>query len=136
MHGRTVTVLQHNGKVFAVDTSCFHQGGPLGTEGDIEDINGVACIRCPWHGFRVSIMLLQPFKPLLQLVSHKTNKCTSFQVNLATGGHVQTDLTGQVCEQHGKQRTHSVYDGGDGYYWQVSPSLQNSPQQSHPYTVI
>ena len=54
VHGRTVTVLQHSGKVYAVDTSCFHQGGPLGTQGDIEDINGVACIRCPWHGYRVS----------------------------------------------------------------------------------
>ncbi|DBA91725.1 hypothetical protein WJX77_001180 [Trebouxia sp. C0004] len=90
VHGRTVTVLQHNGKVYAVDTSCFHQGGPLGTQGDIEDISGVACIRCPWHGYRF---------------------------NLATGGHVQTDLSGNVCEQHGKQRVHSVYDGGDGHYW-------------------
>jgi hypothetical protein len=54
VHGRTVTVLQHSGKVYAVDTSCFHQGGPLGTQGDIEDIDGVACIRCPWHGYRVS----------------------------------------------------------------------------------
>lgn len=53
VHGRTVTVLQHNGKVYAIDTACFHQGGPLGTEGDIEDINGVACLRCPWHGYRV-----------------------------------------------------------------------------------
>lgn len=90
MHGRTVTVLQHNSKVYAIDTACFHQGGPLGTEGDIEDIDGVACLRCPWHGYRV---------------------------NLVTGGRVQTDLSGHVCEQHGKQRTHNVYDGGDGHYW-------------------
>ena len=41
------------------------------------------------------------------------------QVNLDTGGQVQTDLLGQVCEQHGKQRTHNVYDGKDGHYWQV-----------------
>lgn len=56
MHGRTVTVLKHNGKVYAIDTACFHQGGPLGTEGDIEDINGVACLHCPWHGFKVEDM--------------------------------------------------------------------------------
>ena len=61
VHGRTVTILQHSSKVYAVDTSCFHQGGPLGTEGDIEDINGVACLRCPWHGYRVSS------RPLLDL---------------------------------------------------------------------
>lgn len=41
------------------------------------------------------------------------------QVNLNTGGQVQTNLSGQVCEQHGKQRTHNVYDGKDGHYWQV-----------------
>lgn len=40
-------------------------------------------------------------------------------MNLDTGGHVQTNLSGQVCEQHGKQRTHNVYDGQDGHYWQV-----------------
>ncbi|KAL3150714.1 hypothetical protein ABBQ32_000501 [Trebouxia sp. C0010 RCD-2024] len=90
VHGRTVTVLRHNGKVYAIDTACFHQGGPLGTEGDIEDINGVACLRCPWHGYKV---------------------------NLDSGGQVQTSLSGQVCEQHGKQRTHNVYDGQDGHYW-------------------
>lgn len=53
VHGRTVTVLQYNSKVYAIDTACFHQGGPLGTEGDIEEISGVACLRCPWHGYRV-----------------------------------------------------------------------------------
>ena len=44
---------------------------------------------------------------------------TALQVNLSTGGHVQKDLEGNSCEQHGKQRVHNVYDGGDGYLWQV-----------------
>ena len=57
VHGRTVTVLKHNGKVYAIDTACFHQGGPLGTQGDIEDVNGVTCLRCPWHGYRVSNLM-------------------------------------------------------------------------------
>ena len=54
VHGRSVTILRHHSKVYAVDTSCFHQGGPLGTQGEIEDINGVSCLRCPWHNYRVS----------------------------------------------------------------------------------
>lgn len=41
------------------------------------------------------------------------------QVNLDTGGQVQTNISGHVCEQHGKQRTHNVYDGKDGHYWRV-----------------
>lgn len=53
VHGRSVTVLRHKGNVYALDTSCFHQGGPLGTQGEIEDINGISCLRCPWHNYRV-----------------------------------------------------------------------------------
>lgn len=39
------------------------------------------------------------------------------QVNLSNGAHIQKDLEGNPCEHHGKQRTHNVYDGGDGYLW-------------------
>lgn len=58
---------------------------------------------------------------ILQLVAGIS--CGS-QVNLNTGGQVQTDFSGQVCEQHGKQRTHNVYDGKDGHYWQVQATTQ------------
>ena len=115
VHGRTVTVLQHDSKVYAIDTACFHQGGPLGTEGDIEDIDGVACLRCPWHGYRVH----SHFDTSSLACYHVFDFQPYVQVNLVTGGQVQTDLSGHVCEQHGKQRTHNVYDGGDGHYWQV-----------------
>lgn len=57
-----------------------------------------------------------------------------FQVNLNTGGQVQTDLSGQVCERHGKQRTHNVYDGKDGHYWQVQAT--NSGFLSHSMHTI
>lgn len=72
VHGRTVTVVQHSGKVYALDTSCFHQGGPLGAQGDIEDIDGLACIRCPWHGYRVKSRIASSFlqrEPAMLLVS-------------------------------------------------------------------
>jgi nitrite reductase/ring-hydroxylating ferredoxin subunit len=52
--GRSVTLLRHGEKVYCVDTLCSHMGGPLGQSGDIEDTpDGSACIRCPWHSFRV-----------------------------------------------------------------------------------
>ena len=34
--------------VRAIDAICYHAGGPL-TIGDIEDIDGHACVLCPWH---------------------------------------------------------------------------------------
>lgn len=59
LHGRTVTLLRHRGTVHAVDSLCWHMGGPLGEEGDIEELaNGELCIRCPWHQFRVSKLCL------------------------------------------------------------------------------
>ncbi len=51
--GRTVTVLLHEGKYFAIDSACFHMGGPIGEAGDIEELAGNACIVCPWHGRKV-----------------------------------------------------------------------------------
>ena len=33
-----------------MDRFCGHMGGPLGDTGAIEDIGGMSCIKCPWHG--------------------------------------------------------------------------------------
>lgn len=108
--GRYVTVVRRNGQLYAIDSVCFHAGGPLvrsarprsssrnapntapfatvpralrkhypsracsrareavrgrGTEmygyvcdcvqglGDIEEVNGRACLVCPWHYYKV-----------------------------------------------------------------------------------
>ena len=51
--GRTVTVLLHGGNIYALDSACFHMGGPVGEAGDIEELAGSACIVCPWHGRKV-----------------------------------------------------------------------------------
>lgn len=37
-----------------IDAFCYHLGGPL-EAGDIEDIGGTACVRCPLHGKRFSL---------------------------------------------------------------------------------
>ena len=55
MSGRTISVLQHQNRYHAVDSACFHMGGPLGEQGDIEELGGNACLVCPWHGRKVSM---------------------------------------------------------------------------------
>lgn len=48
LQGRYVTVLQHDGKLYCLDSVCFHAGGPLGL-GDIEELpGGHSCLKCPW----------------------------------------------------------------------------------------
>ncbi len=43
---KQVAVVRHEGKLFALDGRCPHQGGPLG-EGTLCD----GALRCPWHGY-------------------------------------------------------------------------------------
>ena len=59
VRGRQVALFStRDGKeVFACDNLCYHAGGPL-SHGDIED----SCdprfgvfVRCPWHGYRISL---------------------------------------------------------------------------------
>ncbi|CBH18032.1 uncharacterized protein TEOVI_000435000 [Trypanosoma equiperdum] len=67
---RFITVLLHHGKLYAIDSPCYHGSGPLG-EGqivDLEDMDTVVtsgdgklgssrvpCLRCPWHSYLISI---------------------------------------------------------------------------------
>mmetsp|Transcript_22132 Transcript_22132/g.56082 ORF Transcript_22132/g.56082 Transcript_22132/m.56082 type:complete len:174 (+) Transcript_22132:187-708(+) len=44
-----------NGQLHCMDSVCYHAGGPL-TVGDIEDVNGYECIRCPWHQYPVRLV--------------------------------------------------------------------------------
>lgn len=42
-------------QLFAIDSTCYHSGGPLGL-GDIEELeNGDICIVCPWHYYHCSL---------------------------------------------------------------------------------
>jgi nitrite reductase/ring-hydroxylating ferredoxin subunit len=54
IQGRPITVLRHKGKLFCIDSMCYHGGGPLGL-GDIEDIDGKACLNCSWHHYKITI---------------------------------------------------------------------------------
>ena len=45
-----VAVFHHGGRVFALNETCPHRGGPLHS-GEVED--GV--VRCPWHDWRFDL---------------------------------------------------------------------------------
>ena len=47
-------MLNHRGCHYAIDAICFHAGGPL-TLGDIEDVDGNPCIKCPWHHYLIKL---------------------------------------------------------------------------------
>ena len=51
---RHVTLINHRGEVYCLDSLCYHAGGPLGI-GDIEDVGGRACLSCPWHLYKVTL---------------------------------------------------------------------------------
>ena len=38
------------GKFYAIDARCSHEGGPL-DQGDIEELGNKLLIVCPWHSF-------------------------------------------------------------------------------------
>lgn len=54
IEGRDVLVLTYKNKLYAMDGSCYHFGGPL-EESDIEEIGNRKCLVCPWHRFRIDL---------------------------------------------------------------------------------
>nr|XP_046243484.1 Rieske domain-containing protein-like [Scatophagus argus]XP_046243485.1 Rieske domain-containing protein-like [Scatophagus argus] len=51
---RDVLVLHHQGRFYAMDMRCYHSGGAL-QYGDIEEFNGMLCIVCPWHKYKITL---------------------------------------------------------------------------------
>lgn len=51
---RDVLVLYHQGQLHAMDMHCYHAGGTL-QNGDIEEFNGLLCIVCPWHKYKITL---------------------------------------------------------------------------------
>ncbi|XP_063813288.1 Rieske domain-containing protein [Pseudophryne corroboree] len=51
---REVVIFNHLGKFHALDLRCYHAGGPLHL-GEIEDIDGKACVVCPWHKYKIAL---------------------------------------------------------------------------------
>ncbi|EEQ99613.1 conserved hypothetical protein [Perkinsus marinus ATCC 50983] len=40
--------------IYCLDSICYHMGGPL-TTGDIEDIDGIPSLSCPWHQYKINL---------------------------------------------------------------------------------
>jgi nitrite reductase/ring-hydroxylating ferredoxin subunit/uncharacterized membrane protein len=53
--GRRIFLVRQNGRIYALDESCTHLGGPL-SEGKLED----GSVICPWHGSRFALADGQP----------------------------------------------------------------------------
>jgi nitrite reductase/ring-hydroxylating ferredoxin subunit len=48
--GKSIALFNVNGRIYATDNTCLHQGGPLG-EGTLEgDI-----VTCPWHMWQYNV---------------------------------------------------------------------------------
>ncbi|HKV04654.1 MAG TPA: Rieske 2Fe-2S domain-containing protein [Candidatus Acidoferrales bacterium] len=48
--GKAIAVANVAGKLFAINSVCLHQGGPLG-EGELEG----QIVTCPWHGWQYDV---------------------------------------------------------------------------------
>jgi nitrite reductase (NADH) small subunit len=48
--GREIALFNVDGKIYALDNSCPHMGGPLG-EGELKG----CIVTCPWHGWQFDV---------------------------------------------------------------------------------
>jgi len=50
LEGKTVAVANVDGKLYAINNTCLHRGGPLG-QGELEG----KVVTCPWHGWQYDV---------------------------------------------------------------------------------
>lgn len=50
LHGQVLAIVNVQGKFYALDGICAHQGGPLG-KGAVRDCT----LTCPWHGWQYDV---------------------------------------------------------------------------------
>ncbi|XP_075992994.1 Rieske domain-containing protein [Genypterus blacodes] len=54
VEGRDVLIIYRDGTFHALDSWCYHSGGPLHL-GDIEELGGQLCIICPRHRYKITL---------------------------------------------------------------------------------
>ncbi|MBI2871017.1 MAG: Rieske 2Fe-2S domain-containing protein [Candidatus Omnitrophica bacterium] len=60
--GRQLGLFNVDGKIYCLDNTCPHQGGPLG-EGSLEG----SVVTCPWHGWQFDVTTgVSPVNPAAQ----------------------------------------------------------------------
>jgi len=50
VNGATVAIANVDGKLYAINNTCLHRGGPLG-EGELKG----KVVTCPWHGWQYDV---------------------------------------------------------------------------------
>jgi nitrite reductase (NADH) small subunit/3-phenylpropionate/trans-cinnamate dioxygenase ferredoxin subunit len=50
LDGKTVALANVEGKLYAIDNTCLHRGGPLG-QGELQG----KVVTCPWHGWQYDV---------------------------------------------------------------------------------
>ena len=50
VEGKAVAVANVGGKIYAINNTCLHRGGPLG-QGSLEG----KVVTCPWHGWQFDV---------------------------------------------------------------------------------
>ncbi|XP_022083149.1 Rieske domain-containing protein-like [Acanthaster planci] len=71
---RKITVFYRDRRFYAMDFHCYHAGGPLDV-GNIEDINGISCIVCPWHKYKISLETGEGFYQSIDLKNPRRAPC-------------------------------------------------------------
>ena len=101
LQGRHVSILRgRKGNLYAIDSICYHAGGPL-TAGAIEEVGqNRECLVCPWH---------------------------SYKIDLQTGEGLYIDLSHRIASKGLRQRTHKVEERADGIYVQLSETPEKLP---------
>lgn len=109
INGRFITIIRHpekDGKLYCLDSVCHHAGGPL-VLGDIEEVDGKACLVCPWHFYHVSIVTGEKY------------------YQRASPGEDGRLHAAEWTSVGPRQRTHDVESRDDGKIW-VKLNLQGS----------
>lgn len=77
--GKAIALFNVDGKIFALDNTCLHRGGPLGegfVEGDV--------VTCPWHGWQYKI-------PSGEVLGNRATKVACYPVQVE-GDEIKVEL--------------------------------------------
>ncbi|KAH3888089.1 hypothetical protein DPMN_012114 [Dreissena polymorpha] len=77
-----IALFRYKSSVFAIKEECPHAGGPLHL-GEIEDLGeGLLCVRCPWHGWKVDLLSGKVLEP----TTHQTESTVTYPVKVDSDG--------------------------------------------------
>ena len=64
--GKAIAIFNVDGKFYAIDNTCKHQGGPLGDGFLDENI-----VTCPWHGWQYDVTTGKSISTPVHVTSYK-----------------------------------------------------------------